>query len=814
MPLPLILAAGLQLLELAGLSLAARYLGPKPDKPQPKGISDFDGPTADPARAIPVVFGSVKLTSPNVVWYGNLGAEGFQINKADAGYYYTLGMDLALCHGPLDSFDGILFDEKDPGWVLQGTAADVSTYQFNSASLFGGNRSGGGVTGNADCFAGVDTPTISSYMQTQCSADYPGLARVAHVVLHGGYKPQYGGVYIGTSPTPRPIAFKVTRCPNSLGMVSGHHRIASAGGYDSNPACILYELLRHTTYGLGRPASDIDLASFLLAGETLFSEGFGLSLIMEQPTEASETIREILRHIDGGISTDPETGLLTLTLVRADYVIGSLPVLDETTLDEIEFGRAGWDETFNVAKVAFTSRADNWTTRIAQWMNLANQQVQGVSVAQQVDYRGISNSAIASRIASRDLRRGSYPFARIKAKSNRKAWALRACDCFVLNAPSYGITGMVCRVTKPAGGKLEDGRLSLEAVEDAFGVSGTGYTPPGGTGWVDPIGAPVACAQQALMEEPYQLADLGGRQVRALAARADATLNGFQIWADPAGGTAYVQSPDVRGWCPYGTLVSSYPANTAALDTTGFDVTNLIDPDFLTSISSTELYYGLNLALIDSEIIAWQTVTPSGGGRTISNVLRGVLDTVPAAHSAGAKVWFFTAGPRAVLNPTGGYASDLTVTAKLLPFNLRSVLPIASATQLSLTTASRALKPLPPGNMVIDSFFPWPTSRPAGVDHVVSWRFRHRTLQAAAGVVVAQDATDYTATPEGNFTIEVRVNGTLKRTVTAITTNNWTWTAAMQVTDSAIAGTSISIRVIPVNGSLIGTYQERVFSLV
>jgi hypothetical protein len=382
----------------------------------------------------------------------------------------------------------------------------------------------------------------------------------------------------------------------------------------------------------------------------------------------------------------------------------------------------------------------------------------------------------------------------------------------VLNWPALGITGMVCRVTRPAGGELANGMLTLEAVEDSFAVSGTGYGPVPASGWVDPMGAPVAAAQQALLEVPYQLADLGARQVQALAARANSTLNGFQVWSDPAGGTAYTLTSDVHGGCPYGELSSSYAATTSALDATGFGVTNLVDVDALISINSTELYYGLNLALIDSEIIAWQTISGSGGTRTISNVLRGVLDTVPAAHSSGAKVWFLNAGVRGIVNPSGGYTSDLTVAAKLLPYNLRSTLPIASATAMSLTTASRAQKPLPPGNVKVGAIA-WPTSFTAGTDRAVTWNHRHRTAQAAAGVVVAQDAGDYAGSPEGNYTIEVRVGGVLKRTVTAITGTTWTWTAAMQTSDAATAGTSATTRVIPVNGSFTGTYQERGFTL-
>lgn len=50
-------------------------LAPKPPKPRPAALSDFDAPTAEEGRPIPVVFGTVWLRGPNVLWYGDLRAE-------------------------------------------------------------------------------------------------------------------------------------------------------------------------------------------------------------------------------------------------------------------------------------------------------------------------------------------------------------------------------------------------------------------------------------------------------------------------------------------------------------------------------------------------------------------------------------------------------------------------------------------------------------------------------------------------------------------------------------------------------------------
>lgn len=46
---------------------------PKPAQPKPATLQDLELPTAEIGRAIPVVFGTVLMKSPNIVWYGDLG---------------------------------------------------------------------------------------------------------------------------------------------------------------------------------------------------------------------------------------------------------------------------------------------------------------------------------------------------------------------------------------------------------------------------------------------------------------------------------------------------------------------------------------------------------------------------------------------------------------------------------------------------------------------------------------------------------------------------------------------------------------------
>lgn len=53
-------------------------LAPKPPSPKPATLADFDVPTAEEGRPIPVVFGTKVIRGANVVWYGDLSTQAIR----------------------------------------------------------------------------------------------------------------------------------------------------------------------------------------------------------------------------------------------------------------------------------------------------------------------------------------------------------------------------------------------------------------------------------------------------------------------------------------------------------------------------------------------------------------------------------------------------------------------------------------------------------------------------------------------------------------------------------------------------------------
>jgi len=60
---------------LAAISYA---LAPKPPTPPTPTLRDINLPTAEEGRPIPVVFGTVTVKGPNVIWYGDLSTSAIK----------------------------------------------------------------------------------------------------------------------------------------------------------------------------------------------------------------------------------------------------------------------------------------------------------------------------------------------------------------------------------------------------------------------------------------------------------------------------------------------------------------------------------------------------------------------------------------------------------------------------------------------------------------------------------------------------------------------------------------------------------------
>lgn len=60
------------------LSYVAYLLAPKPKQPR-REAADLQNPSVSAGRPIPVIFGTVTLKSPNILWYGEKGVRQYKV---------------------------------------------------------------------------------------------------------------------------------------------------------------------------------------------------------------------------------------------------------------------------------------------------------------------------------------------------------------------------------------------------------------------------------------------------------------------------------------------------------------------------------------------------------------------------------------------------------------------------------------------------------------------------------------------------------------------------------------------------------------
>jgi len=553
------------------------------------------------------------------------------------------------------------------------------------------------------------------------------------------------------------------------GVEMATYKIVMTPVTDANPAAIIYECLTNTVWGMGTSPAAIDFASFTDAATTLLAEKFGMSLMWSKQSTTEAFISEILDHIQGTIFVNQRTGLITLKLIRDDYNIEDLIVLDPSNCTVTSFDRKGWGETINEIVVTWTNPLNEQEETVTA-QDLANITIQGGVISDARNYYGVRNAALAMTLAMRDLATASAPLAAFELEVNRKGWTLAPGSCALLNYPEYGIENLVLRLSNIDYGKRKDKTIKINAMEDIFSLPAGSFTPPPDTQWQDTSRAPTVLDPARVITAPayFVSATLTSAEVDSMnypdvvAALLTGTNNPdcFQYdllspVTDATGGSAWQN----RGTLPVlgsGTLTVALP----------WEATTIVPAP--TSIGGSTYAQVGNFMIIgdvdeDKHEIALIAAS-SGGNLTLK---RGVLDTVPHAWPIGTKVWFVN-GDTPFLD-TSTFRSDAeTVEYKFLSRTSIGQLDEATAPIEMATMSGRPYLPNRPANVQING-----QGFPAYVaitdylvtDFSVTWANRNRTMEDS--VVVAWD--EATIVPESGQTTAIRLYNTSGAVIDTIT---------------------------------------------
>lgn len=606
---------------VASLLISAKQRPKIPNPRQrPTGIQEFQKPTSESGREIPILFGTKRIKSPNVLWFGDSSAQPG--NGTDGVVFYWAGLHLGLCAGPIDDLLQIDFANKTLwNWGETGASLKETGHyvDLNKPELLGGVQKDGGFSGRIEFLPGGPWQGKSPYLQRMLGDSVPAYRGVASILIHKSY--------IGTRPYLPEFAFTVRRRRHTSSAGERIWYIEKCEiGNDMNPAHILYECITDPVFGMGYSAADIDDAAFRAAADTLHAENMGMSMLWDKTSKIEDFIETVVSHIDGILYVDTKTGLFKLTLVREDNNFANRKKLDESNVLKItNFKRPSVGELISSVSVKY-SAGESDTVRVTTVHNLALADQIGI-VASTRDYTGFADEGNARRAAERDLRALSTPLASCTIYCNRKASDINIGQIFDLSWPRDGIGNLTMRAVNIEYGTLENGMIKIMAVQDAFSFKSQLFTPPVDK-WDEEQKRVTDIADPILFELPFAEPNFskynqGLSQIAALASK----RNGSNI-AETKFKLIDTSTPDQT------QAILRYATTTEIVDPVKPWDTKITIPGGV-DFRKGEKYP--RLALLGNEIVActseFTTTTPT--------IERGCFDTMPKEWPAGTKLHIF-----------------------------------------------------------------------------------------------------------------------------------------------------------------------------
>jgi len=276
-----------------------------------------------------------------------------------------------------------------------------------------------------------------------------------------------------------------------------------------NPAHMLFECLTNREWGRGRDRASLSISSFEAAAQTLYNEGFGLCIAWKRRDSIKTFMQYICDHIGAVLYTDRSTALITLLLIRGDYTKAELKLWD--TSIEIK------ESTVNTASMLINEVVVTWHDPVFnedRWVgeqNLANlQATQGAVNSLKKDYKGLPTAGLARRVALRDLKAQSQGLRRFQIVLDRRAWNMTPGKVMRIQDVSRGIPDIVVRLATFKDGTLQNGRITVDAVQDIFTFPAAGFTQEQPPHWNETDNTP-CIGEHEVFEVPYYMLVRGMR---------------------------------------------------------------------------------------------------------------------------------------------------------------------------------------------------------------------------------------------------------------------------------------------------------------
>lgn len=703
-------------------------------------FSEDGFPKSTENSPIPYLLGKTKLESPNTLFAGGFRVVPitqrikvglFKKKTITVGYEYYLTLDLGFCLGGGGA--GVTLHEI---WIdntivwAETPITGVGVGLINSPSLFGGREKGGGFTSSFIFYPGTVDQPVNAYIDALpgslgLQTPYRG---VSHIVFQDAY--------IGESPQLRTVAIVASRFTNTLGLTGGKQQI---GTESVNLAEGMYELMTNQYGGLGALPGLLDFAAFQDAADTLFTEGNGLAGVIQNDTSGEQVIKEFLKQADALLTIDPTTNLVKPFLLRKDYNIATLPVLDQSDIISIDrFSQTLWSELVSEVKIGFRDPGKDYqnVTAVAQDLAVAN--ITGKLKTVSISLPFCKDLDLANAIAGRELNQLSQIVTQVRFKVNRKAYTLAPGSIFKWTWPDYNISEMVLRVKEVVDGDDEKPTITIDAVRDTYDNTNNPFLAPTG-GVTTPLVAPAAqvTIQSILeaheffikndpdIEEPDYTVDASYPLV--LPYRPNTSQINFDLVVDSEVVESEVLFP-LSGNITSGNIALEDNFETMIIPSitlSGVDTDRL---DELENDGVAAIREGAQLFYLNGELMGYETFTDGGSGVvTLNNVHRALLNTRQQDHADSDVVTFFDFN---LVSTSPTAVADTPVDIQYLSNSPPYKLDILEATVFQQAVVGAQAYPDPPDDIQINASRVIPTDIKPNNTFDVTWVPRDKTINS------------------------------------------------------------------------------------
>ena len=612
---------------------------------------------------LPVVYGTARVPA-NIIWFGDW--EPFRLQPGTVGkggpvligWAYLMSYMLALCQGPAVSVNrgwasGSSVYTLDPQNIQEDWAISLGEFGQPAWGYFLGQHPGVALPYTGVCWAAQEWPTNPHNYPTMLAESHPQDAMYQYT-------------------------FEVTALKPFVDAAGNTYQ-------DANPADIINDFLTNQFYGCAIPSAYIgDLSGFR---GYCTAYGLLLSPVFDHQQQAGQWLDLLLRITNSdalwsagqlrivpyadtaqtgfGVTWTPNlTPLYSLT--DDDYIA-------ERNAAPVQVQRKIPQDRFNAYVVEYTDRANDYRQgMVAVWSD-ADIAAYMLRKAQPRQYLPVMSGSVAQTVIQLEMQRSLTVLNSYLFRVDQRYILLEPMDVIAITDTTLGLDAYPVRIVEIV--ENHDGTLEITA-EDL----GSNFTPgypvqphaPANrySGGLDPlwINSPLIFEPPALYTQSVLelLVGVSGQN-------GNANWAGASVWYS-LDGTTYQFYAQLNQPANQGFLAAAL-AEASGIDTADTLAVALYDDTMaLESVSDSLAQAGMNLCLVDSELIAFATATVIGSGQyNLTYLVRGLYGSAPAAHAVGAQ--FAYLGSLTKLDPSIlrlVYASSMvgkTVYFKFTSFN-------------------------------------------------------------------------------------------------------------------------------------------------